>query len=680
LVIESLGYYYDGTLKAILVNALRSKDERVRAMAAFHWVWQDMYEEVSQVVIEGHTSQNPHIHALSILTVWGEKLFYAFFFDYDKKVVRQERVEKYFPLMLQSLQNPSHVAQLAALTPIAGLHKYYKLDIQKIIPIVKKMKNNPMMHYDALVALGEMGDMKTVEEIGMNPKVSFLERAAVLMGMLRLRTGEDKHYATVMKAYQIARKIVMEDPDKRVQGLLIYIMCYYIPEVHRFLKKEDKVTGMTLHYVKEIFFPSMLKGGEIYIAKVLQDPDPFLRLYGIISIVEMERYTPEMVKVLKKIWKEDSKLHIRAMSLGVLTYIYYKQKQTAELQELYSLLKQSKNPEEEKAYMWGMVWGYYQVAWNIVRRTIDKVYESHENPFAMRYLRIMQFKHAAMNPENRQHLLACLERIHDILKNEQSSRSYSDYDYILAVLYGMEGTREKAIEFVSRRYTKRQDIYLAVLWSGLLREEGKLDEAFKIIQSLRQNIVEKHLSLSPHEASAITRELAKIHHARNDSQVEVENLFLQQYIVCPNDLMSLVALGEYYLDKKKYLQARLLFEKVLKECDDIGEAVIGKARALVGLGETKIAGSLAMASQRFDYLQTSEQWKVFPEFAKLDSGVLCWEIARWHGVQKDMKRALQWLKEARKNHYPISWEIIQQCPDFGWLCQRPGFQKALMEK
>jgi tetratricopeptide (TPR) repeat protein len=402
---------------------------------------------------------------------------------------------------------------------------------------------------------------------------------------------------------RMVKKNVWESLDWRIQMMMLYVFGY---------------EG------KGVFTPKVVQA--------LESPNPKIRCTAVVCSAFPSVPPPKMLQLLKKLAKEDAEPYIRRTARGVLLHIACRDK-LPELNEMHRYLKEQQGSEGEAgrivgAWAYGLLWHNLEIVPHLLLQEPEQI-EEHV---------FREFIKTSYDPVLRKEYIFRLEKSLDLLAGLYQKEIYQKDVYLLALLYQQEGRYDKAASLLQNALERLgdRDTHFTFLWARILLRQGRTQEVKEKFKTLLQSLPKPSSfdlrTMKRHALyeSQLRRGLG-LAYLENQENTERTFLLLQeQYLLTPSHPLSLMALGEYYFQKKEYSQAANVF---------------------------------------------NELWARLPRHDE----TLVW-LARVYAAKNDVGRMLTCLKYAMIWNRFLSWIDLENYPEFRPFRENPEVQNLLRRR
>lgn len=540
-------------VKNILLKILDDEDPRIRVLVASRFIHVFVNHKVSERVISillaAQKSKNERIRAFSALYCWSNKFLSTHIHHF------QGYYKKRFRYYTKLFDDSSELVHLAAFFHIKKLRVRKRIDIKTITRKVRRILHrnaSPFSRYHSIVALGKLKDISTINSIALNRNMPLIERLASLAGFMTL-SNKDLSLNFLLKTL---KDNMRSEKNIKIKGFILYSISFMIANVY---KREENPLLLS------IFFGIMEKEWMRY----LNSKSEFLKMVSILSFYNIPRVPDAFIKRLKEIADTSNNLNIKAAAFGALASSYHRANDKTALKKLHSWVKRKCTGHSQKArfYRQAITRGYYSA----IKVNIEYIPDlstvslgqitdisNEQKDFRQKLL----LKFYTRGKKNRIFYKKTFLRILDILfhiqKCTEKERLFLEeiLEYIV-ILYDIDSEYTKAANILNRFFKKygRSNPKLIAQSSYFLFCLGKKEKAIRILEKEKQRL-RKKLPV------AIIRMLAKLYH-RQKNKKQTEKFLYKQYYLAPQDPVSLLLLGHYYCDIKKYGRAREIFNEYI---------------------------------------------------------------------------------------------------------------------
>ena len=133
-----------------------------------------------KIMLDGQGDSREGVRAYCIMSLWDPLLL--------MQQSNWQRLEAYFPRLLQATGDISPLVQQVAMNTLRQLSQFLTSHHHKIITAIRRIlaaSHQPLMRCRCIITLAELQDSIALQGILSDPKISFLERMATLIGLVR---------------------------------------------------------------------------------------------------------------------------------------------------------------------------------------------------------------------------------------------------------------------------------------------------------------------------------------------------------------------------------------------------------------------------------------------------------------------------------------------------------------
>ena len=459
-----------------------------------------------KILLEGHKDAREQVRAYCIRALWDPLLLI--------KPANWRRLADFLPMLLQATRDISPLVQQVALNTLRQLSQFLTMHHQKITAAIRRIladSQHPLMRCRCIITLAELQDSASLQGILANPKTSFLERIAILIGFVRSDIGIKKRNKKDLLEDARRMKAFLDSDDiaPRARSMSLYLMSLSARQ-----KASGKMTGVTQR-ILHVFIRGRIE-------KLLDSNDAFVVVWSLLTCGHLREISPIILAKIERIWRQDSRRHLRLLAFAMLINISHRER-LPQWKKWHGWVeaKLRQNRRENYEYGRAAVWGYTILLDENMKPSVDSYQKLDGDPELVWRYRVQSLRLVARARPLRRECILRLQKALHLLKYISERSLTQEYSYFLAHLYAMAGHRQQAIDLLAATIASDKQINarLACLWGELMLQSGQGNKALETLEQWRKN------SITPFD---IVAQMARIYVHRQEWE-KANQLFQHHY-------------------------------------------------------------------------------------------------------------------------------------------------------